>query len=365
MGKSSRAPRGTTNSVTTPGGVSRTTSRPLATNTAQATSRATTGAVSAGDRTAAAKSVPVTRAAGPASRPATGTAAQTAANKAANKKVSRRKQAQREGQWKRWRPLAITLGSVALVVALIIWFASGGNNGNNAQLAPANVVNGVTNISAATYTSVNTGAVTDPLQATPANTALLKNSAGLPVFLYVGAEYCPYCAAERWSMSAALSRFGTFKNLSLTTSSSTDIYANTNTFTFVGSSYTSKYIDFQPVETQDRAGNALQTMNNQQSQFYNEFDAAPYTSQPGIPFIDIGNHFIQISTGYDPGALAGMSWQQIAQTLSNPTSPVTRDIVGNANYLTAAICTITNNQPGSVCQTPTIQQIEQALPKGK
>jgi hypothetical protein len=385
MGKSSRTPRTAANGAP-PGGASRTTSRPVTSgtakgtsrplamntaNTAKTTSRPITGTAPAGDRAAAAKSIPAPRTtASAAGKPATETAAASArpASKVANKKVLRRKQAQREDQWKRWGPLVITLGSVALIVGLIIWLSSGGNNGNNTQLAPANVVNSVTNVSTHTFASVNTGGVTNPLQATPANTALLKNSAGLPVFLYVGAEYCPYCAAERWSMVVALSRFGTFKNLSLTTSSSTDVYPNTNTFTFVGSTYTSKYLDFQAVELEDRAGKSLQSLNAQQQQIFNQYDAPPYAPQGssgGIPFIDIGNHFIQISTGYDPGILAGMTWQQIAQALSNPNSPVTRDIVGNANYLTAAICTITNNQPGSVCQTSTIQQIEQALPKGK
>ena len=32
---------------------------------------------------------------------------------------------------------------------------------------------------------------------------------GKPKVLYVGAEYCPFCAAERWPMVVALSRFGT------------------------------------------------------------------------------------------------------------------------------------------------------------
>jgi hypothetical protein len=31
--------------------------------------------------------------------------------------------------------------------------------------------------------------------------------------LYIGAEYCPYCAAERWPLVMALSKFGTFSNL--------------------------------------------------------------------------------------------------------------------------------------------------------
>ena len=34
---------------------------------------------------------------------------------------------------------------------------------------------------------------------------------GKPLVVYVGADYCPFCAAERWPLVAALERFGTFK----------------------------------------------------------------------------------------------------------------------------------------------------------
>ena len=75
---------------------------------------------------------------------------------------------------------------------------------------------------------------------------------GKPLVVYVGAEYCPYCAAERWVMVMWLSRFGTFKNLSEIQSSSTDVCPNTDTFTFYKSSYSSPYIDFSPNEVEDR-----------------------------------------------------------------------------------------------------------------
>ena len=39
---------------------------------------------------------------------------------------------------------------------------------------------------------------------------------GKPEVLYVGAEYCPFCAAERWPVVVALSRFGTWSGLSAT-----------------------------------------------------------------------------------------------------------------------------------------------------
>ena len=47
---------------------------------------------------------------------------------------------------------------------------------------------------------------------------------GLPAVVYVGAEFCPYCAVQRWALLVAFSRFGTFSNLGqIIGSSSTDV----------------------------------------------------------------------------------------------------------------------------------------------
>ncbi|HSR26568.1 MAG TPA: DUF929 family protein, partial [Candidatus Eisenbacteria bacterium] len=47
----------------------------------------------------------------------------------------------------------------------------------------------------------------------------LAGPTGRPEVLYVGAEYCPYCAAERWPLIVALSRFGTFSGVRAAASS--------------------------------------------------------------------------------------------------------------------------------------------------
>src|SRR5262245_25312691 len=59
--------------------------------------------------------------------------------------------------------------------------------------------------------------------------ASLVGPTGKPEVFYMGAEYCPFCAAQRWPTIIALSRFGTFSNLRTTTSSATDVYPSTPT----------------------------------------------------------------------------------------------------------------------------------------
>ena len=45
------------------------------------------------------------------------------------------------------------------------------------------------------------------------NSGTPLTSGGKPEVLFIGAEYCPFCGAQRWAMITALSRFGTFTGL--------------------------------------------------------------------------------------------------------------------------------------------------------
>ncbi|GAC1450349.1 MAG: hypothetical protein PVSMB4_09180 [Ktedonobacterales bacterium] len=270
----------------------------------------------------------------------------------------------------------VTLVSVALLVGLFIFIARSQNSGgtSNTRQAPPAVLKAVSQVSPQVIAAVNTGGLANPLQA-PASAAPLTGTSGKPEILYIGAEYCPYCAAQRWSVVVALSRFGAFTQLPMTTSSSTDVYPDTATFSFYGSRYSSQYLDFVAVEETTRDPNTpLQTPTAQQQTLFTQYDAPPYTTTAGgIPFMDLANRYLAIGPGYSPQALragssptdAALSQQQIASKLSNANDPVTQAIVGNANYLTAALCTVTNNQPADVCTTGPIPRIQQQLPKGR
>ena len=58
--------------------------------------------------------------------------------------------------------------------------------------------------------------------------------------------------------------------------------------------------------------------------------------------------------------LHGLSWSTVATDLSNPSSPVAQAVDGTANYITAAICKMTGNQPASAC-TSTVQSLESQI----
>jgi hypothetical protein len=189
-------------------------------------------------------------------------------------------------------------------------------------------------------------------------------AAGKPEMFYAGAEYCPYCAAERWPAIIALSRFGSFTGLKPAYSSPSDVNASTPTWTFRDASYTSAYLTFDSWESKDVNDNPLRKPTDDERRLVKTYDAAPYVpadSAGSIPFLDLGNRYLASGSGYDPGVLGGLSRQQIVADLSDPNSPVARNILPIANQITAAICVITDNADHTPCSDPVILALEPKL----
>ncbi|MBX5451364.1 DUF929 family protein [Thermogemmatispora sp.] len=254
----------------------------------------------------------------------------------------------------------IVAGALIVVLAIIGGFivisqqhSSSGARGST----DPEVLKTVTSIDVNLLSQIGTGGQKNPLQAVT-NRERLVGPNGKPEVFYWGAEFCPYCAAERWSLVIALSRFGHFSALPETTSSSTDVYPDTATFTFYGSSYTSSYIDFVPLEVEDRNQQPLQTPTQEQQSLVNALNPSG-----GFPFLDIANIYMSQGQSVDPGLLSGLSQKDIAIQLTNSSTSISKSILGVANYLTAAICVATNDQPASVCKATFIQSIEKQLPR--
>ncbi len=233
--------------------------------------------------------------------------------------------------------------------------AAAGTSASGAQ--SASVTAQITSVPASTLNSIGAGTASK-LIATSGQPAL--TSGGKPEVLYVGATYCPYCAAERWAMVVALSRFGSFSNLSYIHSSSSDVYPDTPTLSFYKSSYTSRYLAFSPVEMySDRklssgAYATLQKPTSAQAALMTKYDAPPYVTSSNagaFPFVNIGNKYLVIGAQYLPSDLAKLTWAQVAADIRNPGSTVAKDVGGAANALTAAICKVAKNAPAAVCQS--------------
>jgi Domain of unknown function (DUF929) len=228
---------------------------------------------------------------------------------------------------------------------------------SGASPAPASIVTDISSIATSVFDAIGKGTASSLPK--PISGSVLTSN-GKPEVFYEGAEYCPYCATERWAMAVALARFGTFTNLKVTHSSTTDVYPNTQTLSFYGSSYTSPYIAFVPVEIYtnipaDGGYTTLQTPTTQESNILSAHDPSD-----GIPFIDFGGKYVVSGVTYDPALLQGKTAEQIAASLSSPNNTIAQGADGAANTLTAAICKMTNNQPSTVCDA-TIQGIEKSL----
>src|ERR1700733_405891 len=129
------------------------------------------------------------------------------------------------------------------------------------QPVSSEILSQVTGVSAGTLESVGKGASSVESPSATTNSSALVAS-GKPEVLYVGAEFCPFCATERWALIVALSEFGNFSGIEYMLSSASDYSPNTSTFTFVNATYTSDYVTFVSVESENRTGGTLQPLTS-------------------------------------------------------------------------------------------------------
>jgi thiol-disulfide isomerase/thioredoxin len=261
---------------------------------------------------------------------------------------------------------------IAVGASLVFVFAKGSKTSSSDPIkgrkpAPASLVKKVTTIPASVTNQVGAGTVTGLPTKLPGPPLL--TASGKPRIIYMGAEYCPYCATERWAMVNALSRFGTFSNLKITSSAavttegSPEVFPNTPTFSFYGATYKSDYIQFEPVEQQNNSYGQLETPTAEQNDLLNKYDAPPYSDTAGaIPFIDFANQYVSTGATYDAGVLANNTHAQIADAMNDPTTAIAKGSLGAANVLTATICKTTDNKPANTCNEGAIQAIQSQLP---
>jgi hypothetical protein len=181
---------------------------------------------------------------------------------------------------------------------------------------------------------------------------------GKPEALYIATEYCPYCAMENWPLIVALSRFGQFTGLTTSRSPEFEDIAPIDSWTFYGSHYTSPYLAFVPVERYSNVRvsataspdastsyRKLQQLTPAQQAIFDRYDKAGST-----PFLDFGNHAVQIGSGaIPPQLMTGKSWPQIATALRQPKTGLGAALLSEADVLTAELCRLTGDRPASAC----------------
>jgi hypothetical protein len=252
------------------------------------------------------------------------------------------------------RRLLLPIGAVTAVLAIVVALVTVKLTSTPVRLvasessAPTAVVQQVTTVPAALLTQAGTSQVITPLQKVRTAGPPLTVG-GKPTIVFVSEESCPFCAAERWAVTVALSHFGTWSQLGVTKSAASDIYPNTATLSFRTARYRSPQLTLLTTELTDNAGHPLQAQTTLDASLIRSFDVPPYVNsadQSGsVPFLDIANQYILAGAQYDPQILAGLSAAQIAGQLSDPSSPVARAIDGSAEVIIAAINQVLNQHP--------------------
>jgi thiol-disulfide isomerase/thioredoxin len=280
-----------------------------------------------------------------------------------------------------WLAIGLVVVIVATLVLVKVLSGSPSTKGNGTfSLVDATTLAQITGVPMSVFNTVGVTSqvvqVSPPIsvKGQPPLTAQTSSGTTVPEVFYMGAEYCPFCAAQRWSTIIALSRFGKWSELGNTASYAHDNYPNTPTFTFVKSTYASKYIVFKSVEEYTNYLNSagtnyqlLQTPTKAQLALVEKYDTPKYipglTKSQGnpIPFITLDNKFLVSGASFSPDALTNLTRANIATGLSDPTSPVTDAIIASANYQTAAICSLTNNQPSNVCTSSGVMAAKTAM----
>jgi Domain of unknown function (DUF929) len=197
----------------------------------------------------------------------------------------------------------------------------------------------LTGVSYSTLSTVGQGEASSPSAISPAGQNFTVD--GKPGILYIGGEFCPLCAVERWALVVALSKFGNFTNLQYMISAPDD--GNIYTLTFLNATYSSKYIGLATVENEDRNRNTLQTPTTTEQNLWSTYNPGYY------PFIYFDGMYAVKTNQFDVTILEGMNWTQIASQLNSPSTTVAKAVDGAANTMISAVCAMDGGNPSSVC----------------
>lgn len=180
----------------------------------------------------------------------------------------------------------------------------------------------------------------------------LKRASGKSLVFFMGAGFCPFCAAERWAIVEALGKFGKWEGLVETTSAGHDEkYLNIPTVSFARAKYESDYIEFVGRETADRNFEPLQELEEKDYEILDTFNPDQI-----IPFLLIDGQFMQVGAGYNPQMLEGMDHAKVRAELANPASPVGNAMKAEIDNIAALVCKSIGGE-SAVCNSENIKNL--------
>ena len=184
----------------------------------------------------------------------------------------------------------------------------------------------------------------------------LKMAGGKSLVYFMGAGFCPFCAAERWAIVKGLERFGRWENLVEDKSADHDEkYLNVPTFNLARARYTSNIVEFVGKETADRNFEPLQELNDKD---YEILDL--YNPDHMIPFLLIDGQYMQVGAGYSPELIQNLSPDRINFELGKTNSAIGKAINSEIDNITALICKAIGGKMGA-CSSAAVRALTAKL----
>lgn len=178
----------------------------------------------------------------------------------------------------------------------------------------------------------------------------MRRNGKLLVF-FMGAEYCPFCAAERWAIVRALQKFGQWNGLKQTMSAARDEqFLNLPTYDFTEATYTSSHVEFIARELKDREFKTLQKLLKTEEKFVRKFNP-----EKEIPFLLVGGRFMQVGSGFTPKIFIGHTFRQTETELKKAESEIRKTIDAEGNIIAALLCV--SGLPPELCRETGVAEL--------
>jgi thiol-disulfide isomerase/thioredoxin len=251
----------------------------------------------------------------------------------------------------RWAWAGLAMVALVIGAAVALFLARGGGSGANATAASGSVPAG-------SHQPTNAASVALEQVRRESSEPLLDG--GKPLVFFMGAEWCPFCASERWALVEATSRFGKWSGLGeLRSREGQDYFAALPTYDLTQATYTSKYLNLRHKELATVDGEPLQKLGSFEERLVDEYD-----ERGSIPFLfasgPSGRYTVEL--GFSPSLLTGQTFASLRKGVAAAApTPAVEAIGGQADAITALICKLDGRQPASVCAKGSIPALEGEL----
>jgi thiol-disulfide isomerase/thioredoxin len=251
----------------------------------------------------------------------------------------------------RWAWAGLAMVALVIGAAVALFLSGGGGSGANATAASGSVPAGSSRPSDAASVALD--------QVRRGSSEPLVEG-GKPLVFFMGAEWCPFCASERWALVKATSRFGKWSGLGeLRSREGQDYFGSLPTYDLTQATYTSKYLNLRHKELATVDGEPLQKLGSFEEQLVDEYD-----ERGSIPFLfasgQSGRYTVEL--GFSPSLLTGLTFVSLHKAVATAApTPAVEAIDGQAEAITALICKLDGQQPASVCAKGSTPALEAEL----